>query len=120
MSKLKIYCSSCGSVSLYAGEKPSFCQSCGFSFVGGQPSEDGESFTKSSEHEASIPDISKLDVEITKYEMPNETLGQIAGTLSPEANKSKQTLSRTSKKSEQEILAEFRKEAGPRGRNPDG
>jgi hypothetical protein len=120
MSKLKMYCPSCGSLNLYSGEKPRFCQSCGLSFSGsGEESEQSHEESLDEDSEVEIPDLSGLDVEITKYPNPNETLGQIAGTVSP--SKSPKTQRRgSSPKTSKEILAEFQKEAGTRGRNANG
>ena len=118
MSKLKMYCPSCGSLNLYAGEKPRFCQSCGFSF-----SYSGEQVENVQEDENSeledIPNISKLDVDIQRYEAPKETLGQVAGTASPETNRIK-SQPNSSPRTSEEILAEFQREAGTRGRDNNG
>jgi hypothetical protein len=122
MSKLKMYCSNCGSQSLYSAEKPKFCQSCGSSFSDSiaknvQTNEDTQIHEEALDEDSDVkvPNMSGLDVEITKYESPNETLGQIAGTSSPQSTPRTKGQNSSTKTSE-EILAEFQREAGTRGR----
>ena len=90
---MKSFCPHCGSLINYVGAKPKFCSSCGQSLnsFAATVEEAKESIAeveeiKEEEEEPSIPDISALDVEIQRFELPRVTLGEIL-----EANKDKKS-----------------------------
>lgn len=93
---MKSFCPHCGSLVNYVGAKPKFCSSCGggldsFAEKTETPVEtineiEAEEIEEIEEGYEPLPDISALEVEIQRFEIPKQTIGQIL-----EANKDKES-----------------------------
>ena len=123
MSKLSIYCGDCGARIIYAAKKPNFCEKCGNSL---NPSSQATQKVETLEEEndnAVIPSINKLEVETQLYAnkpvrmedviesqrlAPNAPIG--GGSAEAAEYRQPQNLS------SDQIMEEFRREAGTRGR----
>ena len=117
---MKMYCPKCGSATQYNGKKPNFCHSCGNAFAGVQhPTtvvEDGclELFGQEQEeptHQQVVPNISKLEIEITNQTQSKFKLGEVVGTLNPD-NVGNDTFLSDGSPSPEQQLRDFEKEAG--------
>ena len=119
-----MYCSECGTPHEYVGKKPNFCTNCGFSFSGLKKSSVAnlEESEESEEIIEEIPEIDGLQVEIEPYGNSGVKIedavamgAQEGGT--PEKTK-RQKGKRLTKKSREEFLNNWQKEAGTsRNRN---
>ena len=81
-----MYCPQCGSATQYNGKKPNFCYSCGHAFAGvSTPVEDEQPQAESApEKLETIPNIAKLDVEITESTQNVFKFGDVIGTMNPD------------------------------------
>ena len=116
---MKSFCPHCGTLTNYAGVKPKFCPSCGEaldSFSVKKKTEPAAEIEAEIEdvEEDSVPNISELEVEIERYEIPKQTLGQVMENnkdVTP-ANKSNIKMPESPKISQDDFLESFKKEAG--------
>ena len=76
-----MYCPQCGTAMHYAGKQPNFCHSCGHGFVSASTPED-EGTVKESPWSTNI---TKLDVDIETDDNKSYKLGEVVGTLDPDA-----------------------------------
>jgi hypothetical protein len=126
---LKTYCSECGAPTEYSLNKPKFCSSCGNSFDKKtavpvlkpkrtiskiqEPIDEIEDMDDidGGEDVDHVPDIQKIDYELSLPPKNKETIGNLAGTStdSSEENWPKIKVPKLSKK---EFLDNFAKEAG--------
>lgn len=139
---LKVYCQDCGSPTNYSNTKPKFCSSCGKPFDKNiavnrielrKPTitkrvlkeedydDKNEIYDYEDEDIASVPDINKLDFDITETKLNKIKMGDIISNV-PEsalANEKKIKINQKNKKSKkiekrinQEFLNQFKAEAG--------
>jgi len=137
---MKLYCSSCGHPNSYAGKKPNFCVNCGINFTTGesvpQPTdpimseESLEDLVEIEQDDFTTRDIDGLDIEIEGYNKTGITLGQVIDNAahSPEEinkplaqkGKRKRANKKVQKETNEQIMKEFKREAGPTRRGkPD-
>lgn len=121
---MKSYCLKCGGGTTYSGQKPKFCSSCG-SPMSASANKEIQSKTKNYEfHEdlideeefedkVNVPNIRGLEIEIQRTPSNKITLGQIMETSAEvEGDISKTPKVNPSQQTSEQILEDFRKEAG--------
>jgi hypothetical protein len=135
---MKLYCPDCGQPNAYAAKKPNFCSGCGLSFATGEPTQDDPKPVQSQKISKNLEDlvefeddeftnkISGLEVDIQGYTRNSVTLGQVVeeAASSPEEitkpTPQKGTRKRLTKKAKEQVMKDFKKEAGTtRGDRPD-
>ena len=137
---MKLYCSSCGHPNPYAAKKPNFCVNCGTNFATGEAIQQPVDSTVNEENLENLVEIEQdgfttdnidgLDVEIEGYNKTGITLGQVIDSAvhSPEEidkppaqkGKRKRISKKAQKETHEQVMKEFRKEAGPARRDkPD-
>jgi hypothetical protein len=123
MSKLSIYCGDCGARIIYAAKKPNFCEKCGNSL---NPASQGTQKVETSEEEIdgpAFPSIDKLEVETQLYANNSVRMEDLIESqrLSPNAPMGGGSAEAAEYRephnlSSDQIMEEFRREAGTRGR----
>jgi len=110
---MKTYCPQCGSATQYHGRKPNFCQSCGYAFAGASEiTEDEQAQVESApEKLETIPNIAKLDVEITESTQNVFKFGDVIGTMNPD-HIGNDGFIPDGKPSPEQQLKDFKREAG--------
>ena len=124
MSKLSIYCEKCGARSIYAAEKPNFCNKCGHSFNGSSvASSSSDSLPEDNGDVESIPSISRLEVETELYahrpiRMEDVIESQRLAPGAPQGGGSEEAAQyrQPSDMSHEQIMEDFKREAGTRGK----
>jgi len=125
---MKLYCKSCGSATDYTINKPKFCANCGNSFLENKILPKKINLSKDTYNEdvedeeseanlESIKNISNLDYEISTYEKPKQTIGDLVGTSNGQELSNNPDIPQK-KISRKEFLEQFSREAGSlRGKN---
>jgi len=124
---LKTYCSECGGPTEYSLNKPKFCSNCGNSFDKKvalqvlkpkrtisrvqEPTEDDIEDIDEGEEINYVPDIQKIDYELSLPPKNKETIGNLAGTSTDSSDQNWPKI-KTPKVSKKEFLDNFAKEAG--------
>ena len=111
---MKTFCPHCGNKMEYVGKKPNFCYSCGHAFAGASESvaaleEEPEQIKPTQEQ--IIPNITKLDVEITQSTQNKFKFGEVVGTLNPDNIGNDEFVS-DGKPSPEQQMKDFQREAG--------
>lgn len=77
-----MFCQSCGSKMEYTTRKPNFCPSCGIAIAGSTPPPQAKpkENLQQNDEETRMPNIKKLDVELTHSEPNTITLGNTIGS----------------------------------------
>ena len=128
---MKIYCPKCGSGSNYSMTKPKFCQGCGKSFSGEEPSRAAEKQKDATKVGAQIipeikretipENINKLEFDtIGTLQVKGSALGQLVGTSEGTAVFEGRSQSTEANFSKEEFLEQFKKEAGTSRPATDG
>jgi hypothetical protein len=126
---MKKYCASCGKPSVFSvSDKPKFCAGCGSKFDFGQnltssvakkeeTEEEAYGFEEEGEsQEHSLPNMTKLDIDLEYVEGHTETLGSMIDNPIPNSS-SDQPKRTTGKVSRKKFLEDFKKEAGSLRKN---
>tara|TARA_Y100001938_G_scaffold44318_1_gene61504 strand:- start:984 stop:1346 length:363 start_codon:yes stop_codon:yes gene_type:complete len=119
---MKSFCPHCGTLINYVGKKPNFCSSCGQSLNSMiaekiEPAKPVIAEVEEVEDEGEIshvPNVNKLDVEISTQQAPAQTLGNVMQAYQDvEPNSLHKEAPRQSNKTTQEqFLQEWKNEAG--------
>jgi hypothetical protein len=120
---MTVYCRQCGSSMNFAGQRPSFCNSCGSNLATGKkvpqkiptPIKEERIEEDLEDENLSVPDISKLDFCIDgSLKVSGTTIGEMS-SISDESQAieyTPSTVKKTPKISKRKFLEEFKSEAG--------
>ena len=121
---MKVYCQQCGSSMNFAGQRPNFCNSCGYNLSTGKkaptpvkkkPIEEERIEEDFEDENLSVPDISKLDFSLEgSLKVLGTTIGEMS-SISDESQTIKYTPSAAAKVpkiSKKKFLEGFKAEAG--------
>ena len=120
MSKLSIYCGTCGSPNYYISAKPKFCQSCGKPFAHAKgsikalPTREVVCPVEEEDEEHFESNLNELDIDVQTWENQGTSLGVIMAanpdTKLPE--RSGQKAKKSKRGDKKRFLSEWEKEAG--------
>jgi len=115
-NNLKTYCQQCGAGNVYTLEKPRFCQACGQAVGIASPNTSNTQPQQKGEKHFEPPIMDSLDFETTPMTNKAPTLGDIVSasdpTLPPPQRRVDETGPKVTPPTNEEIMAEFQKEAG--------
>jgi len=116
---MKIYCQKCGNGTEYSFDKPKFCSGCGLNFSISSSHipkiiKPAKIITQIEDEEEisveKIPNISKLEFDIDIRSNKGSKLNNLIGTYNGES--SEETSGKRQKVDKQEVLENFKREAG--------